>query len=344
MTDALRAVLAATGFTATRPGVLAAAHVELATAEGVAPLLGARCLAGELATEGADVRARLERAYRATIAAGLLVEHESAPFLEALRRRGVPALRLKGAALARVAYGGDPGRRPMGDVDLLVPPGRWRDALDAVREVGATPDTRPLTARWDYAIPFRVGRGTRVDLHRYLCARPMFDVEYDVLFGTARELDGALVPGVPELFVTLAIHAAKHGFVLPMRSFVDGLALAATGALALDRVVALARRWRARRATAAWLATLAWLDGYRLDWLAAADEIGRDLDPWPRRIGRAGGRARDGSPHLAGARLYWRMARSLDSPARAVALLLERARLRIGNDLLSARRGGFRDG
>jgi len=50
--------------------------------------------------------------------------HQSAGFLEELRQSGIPALVLKGVALANLYYP-DTGARPMADLDVLVPPAKF---------------------------------------------------------------------------------------------------------------------------------------------------------------------------------------------------------------------------
>src|SRR5262249_7696733 len=67
------------------------------------------------------------------------------------------------------------------------------------------------------------------------------------------EPDGVATPEPSDLFVTLGVHAAKHGFSVPFRSILDGLLVAARLAVDFRAVAARARAYRARRAIAAWL-------------------------------------------------------------------------------------------
>jgi hypothetical protein len=113
-----------------------------------------------------------------------------------------------------------------------------------------------MTARHDYAAAIVVD-GFSVEIHRYLCARPLFDVDHDALFARARrEPDGFLIPEDSDLFLTLGIHAAKHGLELEPKSFTDGVRLVDAGGVVAPTVVARARAWRATRAIAAWIHAL----------------------------------------------------------------------------------------
>jgi hypothetical protein len=57
--------------------------------------------------------------------------------LDGLDRAGIPTLVLKGGALAHLVYP-EPGLRPMGDLDLLVPPAALRPARDVLLRLGCT--------------------------------------------------------------------------------------------------------------------------------------------------------------------------------------------------------------
>ncbi len=336
---------------------------ELAAREQVAPLLGKRLLSGDVGCGGADSHAAdLVRAYRECTAKGLLRERSAAPILAAVRERGVPIMWLKGAALVRMVYG-DPGVRWMGDLDVLVPADRWRDARAAALAAGAESMAVPgraVTADHDYVAAVRAPGGAVIEWHRYFGPRPLFAVDYGAVIAAGREDgDGFLLPDPADLFVSLAVHAAKHGFILPFRAIVDGLALAtpaagastttagasmttagastttAGGQVMLDaaRVEASADAWRARRATAVWLTVLL--------------RYGLPTDPWAevaRRLagGRIGGslaaalaRHAPYAPSSDGTLRGWprlaRIAASADGPGRAAGYLLQRIALRAGD-------------
>src|SRR4051794_7774713 len=83
-----------------------------------------------------------------------------------LREAGIPVMVLKGGALAVLHYG-DAGSRPMGDVDLLVPPALADEALAVVEGAGwhadppAPRDVLSVSHAWTYGD----GQNGHVDLH-----------------------------------------------------------------------------------------------------------------------------------------------------------------------------------
>jgi hypothetical protein len=292
-----------------------------AEAEEVAPLLGARVIAGELDAT-AVARARLVRAWRATVAASLLAEQSARPLIAALRARGIPMLLLKGAALVRVLYA-DPGRRSMADLDLLVPAARWREAITAARQLGwhaLADEHRPVTSRSDYVRALARPDAINVEIHRGLSARSQFAIDYDALFARARpDRDGLLLADETDQFLSLAVHAAKHAFVLPLRSFLDGILLIDAARLDPDAVAARATVWGARRATAAWLRAL------------------DDLTPLPAVWRRAPGRAflDEDDPTPGSWRFQRRVVGLIDGPARRAAWLAERTALRLADAVVA---------
>jgi hypothetical protein len=76
--------------------------------------------------------------------------------LSELGRRGMPAILLKGSALALLYYG-DPGLRPMMDADILVPTGRVREAIDIITGLGWRSSLTPLKGFSDKELLSRLG-------------------------------------------------------------------------------------------------------------------------------------------------------------------------------------------
>jgi hypothetical protein len=112
--------------------------VELAEAEGVSPLLD-RTLHGLSAVEvPADAREALGVAYREAGYVSLLQESVRSRFCSSLHQRQIPALLLKGAALAYTCYD-DPATRPMGDLDLLIDRSRLEEAAGCAEQHGFRP-------------------------------------------------------------------------------------------------------------------------------------------------------------------------------------------------------------
>jgi hypothetical protein len=303
------------------PGTIDDELATIAVAEGVAPLLGAWVVSGRL-DASTSARACVTRAYHASLAETLLRERSLAPAWEALRARAIPLLLLKGAALQRGTY--PYGARPMVDVDVLVPARRWREAVSAVEAVGfARLDDarRPFTVRHDYVRALAASAGPVVELHRGLAPRWQFSPPLHPLFERARrEPDGFLVPAPVDLFLSLAVHAAKHAFALPLRSFVDGLLVARL--VSPGAVIQAAQAARARRATAAWLVLLLDLGLPGDGWSAAAAALGA-----PLRLVEA--IQADPEPVERGWRYQLRVARIIDSHRHVAAWLAERASLRL---------------
>lgn len=88
---------------------------------GLMPLLHAALDTRPRADVPSDILQTLAESYRSSALANAANYHELQDLLPALRAAAVPAVLLKGAALAKWLYP-DPALRPFGDVDLLVHP------------------------------------------------------------------------------------------------------------------------------------------------------------------------------------------------------------------------------
>ncbi len=100
---------------------------DLVEREGIAPLLYATMRGRHWLP--ADLEDAWRLAYFANARRNLLVFHELARLLEQLAAHSIPAIVLKGAALAEAVYG-NPAVRPMCDVDVLI---HREDAAAALR-------------------------------------------------------------------------------------------------------------------------------------------------------------------------------------------------------------------
>jgi hypothetical protein len=109
------------------------AFLTLAVRGGVAPLLYATLRSKEVLPPTMEVG--LRASYLAQAGQNLLAFHELAGVLHALQEAGIDVLVLKGAALAETLYG-NPGVRPMCDVDLLISPEAVPAALARLRGLG----------------------------------------------------------------------------------------------------------------------------------------------------------------------------------------------------------------
>ena len=306
----------------------------LALAEGLGPLLGARLDRGTLSATTPDIRDELIRSYHGCVAWTLISQTSLRGFLVAFGQAGIPLMALKGAALVRSVM--RPGERPMVDVDLLIPPSEWKRAQRLASSSGAVvfdPLDRPITAAHDYALPLMTPEGLLIELHRYLCERPLFRPDYEGPMGifarATPSQDGLLVPEMTDLFLGLAVHAAHHAYYLPLRAIVDGLAVGASAAWTLEGVVRRARQWRAKTAVAAFLLVLRVFGFSHRDLDGALAELGAGPHveaviagaPWPERNARKDDWSR-----------RWKVAQLLDDNQARIGYIGHRIGLRLADD------------
>ncbi len=141
----LAAVVAGTQSACALPAPRRAALARLADAHGVAPLLFWRLKQEGITGPELEELARI--AHEAALEWALL-EHAQRQVDVALQQAGIPAIWLKGSALAWTVYP-DPALRWMRDLDVLVPLDVHRHALRVVRQLGfhyytRTPWQHPL--------------------------------------------------------------------------------------------------------------------------------------------------------------------------------------------------------
>jgi len=123
---------------------------QIARAEGVAPLAYWRLRqAGWLNVAPESIRTALEHGYATTAMLNMLRTRELGRILDALEQVGVPAIVLKGAALAGTLYP-NVALRPMSDLDLMVPRQQMKEAIQAVKSLGyeRITETVPKIAPW----------------------------------------------------------------------------------------------------------------------------------------------------------------------------------------------------
>jgi len=138
---------------------------------------------------------------------------------DALAVAGIDVLVLKGPHLACTVYE-DPGVRKYGDLDLLVRPGDFSEAVRILLEKGYQPckwDSRKAASSFDkYNWGFRSPLGVAVELHRNLAGFSRFCVDPDALFRASvlfnfgsTEARGL---GTEDLLAHLCLHAGKSYF------------------------------------------------------------------------------------------------------------------------------------
>lgn len=197
------------------------------------------------------------------LASNLVRARAVSAFAGRCQRVGIALAWLKGMAMIQGIV--DPGARSMADVDVLVPASRW---LEACRLASEMPGARAVsvlsrgyTTAHDYVRAFSLSAGVTLEVHRFVCEASLFDIDHegpDGLFARAApDPSGFSTLDEGDLFLTLAAHAAKHTFELPLRSFLDGIVLMQRGHLNLGQLQERANAWRMGRAFRLWLQSLA---------------------------------------------------------------------------------------
>ena len=200
---------------------------------------------------GADHEARLRGLYRKAWVQNQHLLRRAAEAVHALGEAGIESLLLKGVPLT-VAYYGDVGVRPMGDVDVLVRPEQAVDAFRILEGLGyGTLSIRsPGSSRWEregdddwyrrlrHARGYSRGRLDQVDLHwalslDFVCVDPAV-AGVDDLFEDARPI---IVDDVEARTLSPAhhlLHAIVHGLGASehnvLRWIPDALTVLRTGA------------------------------------------------------------------------------------------------------------------
>jgi hypothetical protein len=162
------------------------------------------------------------------VARNAMLAAESAAFQQLFDAAGMPAMILKGAALARLAYG-DAAIKEAQDIDLLILPDHAEAAIEMleargyqlispVPEVAIGPAQRRALIQYrNEASMLHPVTGVPVDLHWALTDGPTFLPGVDA--STPGQLVDIGVPDAPvrtlggdDLFVYLAVHGALHSW------------------------------------------------------------------------------------------------------------------------------------
>jgi hypothetical protein len=248
------------------------------------PLLWKRIEALGFASRDRD---RIKGVYRRTWYANQIVLARASGLVQALAAHQIPVMLIKGAPLALAHYG-DPGQRPMDDVDLVVPFTAAHRAVDALVQAGWVPEPTPLTgtrvaaagahASWTagprrreffddayfqarHAHGFRGPGGTGADLHWFFSQGdfdPRLDEEVWRRATPLQERCGAarwghtVVPSPADHLLLLLVHGSRWNPIPPVRWVADSMILIRSAGDDLDwSQLAQSAEARGQTATAA---------------------------------------------------------------------------------------------
>ena len=192
----------------------------LADHHGVRPLLYQSLDAIETDVPREELRV-LQRLHQTNVHKTLFLSRELIRIVEHLSAQGLEILPYKGLALAEAVYG-DIALRQAGDIDLLIRPQDFARVRDAVADLGYTAQTSLPAAQeraylksgYECAFDGTAGRNL---LEVQWALQPRFyavDFDMEGLFRRAVTIDVAghsmKTPSSEDLFIVLALHAAKH--------------------------------------------------------------------------------------------------------------------------------------
>lgn len=195
---------------------------------------------------------RLKGIYRFYWAQNQFLFHQAAaPMLAAFQQQGIKTLLLKGTALIARHYQ-DPGLRPMGDFDFMVPLGQATAGMQCLQANGWRLDdpteTLEHVRRSSYAGYFVNARRQHLDLHWFMmaeCQQPGLD---DAVWQHAVPVKIGNVETLCASSTDLLFHVCAHGAVWnimsPVRWVPDAVYIFRTAANEIDwdRLLAQARQ------------------------------------------------------------------------------------------------------
>jgi hypothetical protein len=200
-----------------------------------------------------ELRSLLATVYHLNLTHHMKVIGELTTLGSALDAAGIPFLVVKGPVLAEVVYPRN-DLRAYGDLDLVIPRGRFGDAISAQLESGCDNldrNWRVIRREMRGQVHMTARFGTSADVHWHLInrssVRRSFDIDMDSLFERARRvsLDGpeVLTLDPQDTLLQLAVHAGLSGGA-KLAWLKDIERAAADPQLDWDLLVARARSWR----------------------------------------------------------------------------------------------------
>ncbi len=236
---------------------------------------------------GDPVLARGKAEYRRAWCLNQVAIARGAALIGRLEAAGIPAMYLKGAALAVGQYG-DPGVRPMDDIDIAVPRSQARAAVEALVREGWVPGVTPLAGARDigdaagggwevgarplaafdeayffarHAHGFEAPDGVNVDLHWCLfqghCDPGVDDAAWAATRTVLIHQTEVRVPDPADHLLLLLAHGARWNPIPAIRWIADAVTLIRREPdLAWDRLIAEAQARRITLQTTEMLADL----------------------------------------------------------------------------------------
>ena len=207
--------------------------LERAITHGLIPLVYHRLCALDFPGVPPRIRRQLTDTYGVNAIRNDLLSQELARLLAVLSAAGVPAIPLKGMALAESLYG-DLALRVSADLDLLIPPERFADCVPLLESSGykaqsSHPSLIRLVARYgkDFALMREWGnRKYPLQVHTGLVWAGG-STERELVTDIWSEAASCPFRGAPAYamspaweFLYLAVHAARHG-LFPFKWLVD---------------------------------------------------------------------------------------------------------------------------
>lgn len=168
-----------------------------------------------------------------------------------LDTRGIECIVLKGPHLNAEYYGSTPPREYT-DLDLLIRPDQFEDAVSSLMSGGFTPIKGP---EGRYVRGFNSPQGWPVELHRAFESYGLFRVDYEALFerSTNFQFGAESAKGLAreDLLLHLVMHAAKSHFRQIGRKHIDDIALVVKRPIRWEVVLERAREFRC--SSASWI-------------------------------------------------------------------------------------------
>jgi len=172
---------------------------------------------------------KLKGVYRRTWYTNQLLFHRAAALVQALEEAGLKTLLFKGGALIPLHYK-DPGLRPMGDFDVLVPTERATEAVRVLQRNGWRPRLLFETQRLSRdCAGFVSGGGQEVDLHWHLLEECCYEGANQPFWDNAIPLSLNGIPtralGAADHLFYVCVHGSRWKDVPPVRWVPDALAI-----------------------------------------------------------------------------------------------------------------------